>query len=147
MKIIGVDPGGTTGVAVWETTTKRVERHYETTNALTVADLIQRYSSAATPRNKPVVVIEDFIGGGATDVNAAHTLKLVGFFEGFSRWLGLVVVVQAPQIRKSALVAARQHLGHGHHYTDALAHALAYDRIRLKRIRAEEAGKVKRIDG
>jgi len=129
MIVIGVDPGGTTGLArveadgsVTATTAANMDeiRHF-------LDDTLQRVLNKGLQRIDCHVVIEDFIGAGPRNADAINALKLVGFSEGYSRALGFDTTVQAPQTRKAYVGQAREMLSDASiHSVDALAHALSF---------------------
>ena len=125
MIMMSVDPGGTTGIALFE--------NDNLVDAITVPgsdhDKLANVFMHWIPN---VLVIEDFIGNGPRSVEAISTLKLIGMFEGFSILKGTRFVVQQPQKRKPYLLRASTILTKRFespvriHAVDAIAHGLAY---------------------
>ena len=126
--VVGVDPGhGTHGFAVWDTMMSTPVGHFETPHMLEVAAVIYTLSPAIH-----TLVVENFVGHGPRTKQAITTLKMLGFVEGLGLMLGLNTVVQPPQWRKPFVERAGNMIGHEHHYTNALAHALAYVHMRIE---------------
>jgi hypothetical protein len=123
MKILAIDPGLTTGVAHYDSRTGKVLRAFDETSPVRVAEFMELLKRK---REVGVVVLEDVIGQGPRDRYIVRTLKVLGFLEGYGHLLGLEVVLHPPQTRKCMLDKAAKLSGPGMHYTDALAHALAY---------------------
>lgn len=123
MRILAIDPGVTTGVAHYNSRTKRIIAHFQTKNPMEVIEYMERLHKSGTV---DIVVIEDFIGYGRRDAAVIKTIKNLGFFEGFAHALKLEVQIQQPQMRKAFLSRATEMVGAEMHYTDATAHALAF---------------------
>lgn len=134
MKLLGIDPGGTTGIAV--ATYNKRKRHASLTwydQLVGSAELLVDPTRAAELFDKlnkeslDAVVIENFIGGGTRTRHSDYTMKLVGFFAGLCVGLGVPWVLQVPQKRLSYLADARELLPQkDKHAQDALAHVFAY---------------------
>ena len=105
MYILAIDPGGTTGVVGLQDGRIHLLHEYNLKpgrdeslpeTAHLVALLLQGLKAF-----DPVVAIENFIGAGPRSPYAAPTLQLIGFVRGYCRLIGLTVVVQNPQERRS----------------------------------------------
>ncbi len=121
MLILAIDPGVTTGYALYDPNIGQCIDHFQSNVSLQVAEWIHK----AREKTR-VIVIEDFIGQGKRDEHVKITLKNLGLFEGYARILKYEVTLQQPQFRKAFYEAAAKMVGYEMHYTDALAHALAY---------------------
>lgn len=133
MHFVGIDPGGTTGVAVIDCKgnlihSAALKKPLDVTQILDKC--AERYGSEGFQ-----VVIENFIGSGPRSNSMNYTLKLVGFFHLLCEYKGWSNVVQPPQRRKPYLGAARKLLTtskwadwrrNGDHQMDALGHAIGY---------------------
>lgn len=124
MRILGIDPGETSGVALWD-----VDKQ-ELINSTTVksegqAIIAYRWFAANMPYWKSHdIVIENFIGSGPLNKHAHFTIRLIGFLEGsFER-----TYLQVPGARKPFMSRALKLGVHPQHEADALAHALAHER-------------------
>lgn len=131
MLIIAIDPGVTTGVAIWDTTAKAVVFSFEETSAIVVIRRIEdflthKYLTSVDDYDIPIV-IEDFIGAGMRTREATDTLMKLGFFWYYYLYRNARVVKRVPQARNAYKSQARALLPDGHHTVDALAHALAYE--------------------
>lgn len=125
MNVLGFDPGGTLGTALYESST----------GAILLRDFSDPWDAIrefATGRPLDAVVIEDYVGAGVRDGDSIHALKQVGGLAMVFEYLGYEVVVQTPQFRRHMLDVAKALAdklpgGHPpHHSIDALAHVLAY---------------------
>jgi hypothetical protein len=124
MKIAGVDPGGTIGFVHYDADRKSVLRFFEAADIVNVMTTLRQLQ---LDEMLDVVVVEDFIGYGPRDPHIIHTIKVLGATEYLCRFFGIPLVIQAPQQRKAFLKDAGELVGHGHHFTDALAHVLSYE--------------------
>jgi hypothetical protein len=122
MFIVGVDPGITTGLAAFNSTTREVPFWFESTDVIEVTYHIVRLNNMY-PIDR--VVIEDFIGNGMRNPTIVHTIKVLGAFEQLVRILKLDYTIRPPQYRKAFIKEAVGLAGIGAHYIDALAHAMA----------------------
>lgn len=132
--IIAVDPGSKThGFAcidisgATEQEPYNVHDFWETEHMLDIANVIH-----GRKENIHMVIVENFVGNGPRDVHAVRTLKMLGFIEGFCRYFDIPVTIQNPQMRRGFLTSAETIVGGLYHYTDAMAHALAYHHIEVK---------------
>jgi len=130
VKVVGVDPGRTTGLAfVTLTPTSRVLHYADGERDVEhVGRLLLKWSS-----DNPdiVVVVEDFLGAGPRSADSNHTLKVVGFTYYLCQMEGIPSALVPPQARLSSMDDARALAqGRGVHATDATAHALAWARRR-----------------
>jgi hypothetical protein len=124
--VIGIDPGLTTGVAVYDPQKEELIAALAARAWSQVAELLDELREQPT---RKIVVVEDFIGQGPRNENADHTLKTIGFVTGLSLWFGFTVHTQQPQARKRKLPEAKAVLSgtpYGIHIADALAHAMVY---------------------
>lgn len=130
MIVIAIDPGVTTGVAIWDTTAKAVVFSFEDISALAVVQRIDTFldDTCLTDASDPEItlVIEDFIGAGMRTKEATETLTKLGFFWYYYLYRNARVVKRVPQSRNAYKSSARALLPGGHHTVDALAHAIAY---------------------
>lgn len=129
--VIGLDPGESIGVAVLLIDLPRHPQVVYAGEVKNQFEVIPRViASIKTYSSAPVeaVVIEDFIGSGRRDASIVHTLKALGFLEGWYTLRGWTVVLQVPQLRKAFLQDAWQLAGYeaSEHGVDALAHTLSY---------------------
>jgi hypothetical protein len=129
--ILGLDPGVNTGVAcltVGYPNAPVVSRLFATRLPQEVAGYIAEDLLDNTHYPLLAVVIEDFIGYGMRDTSIKTSIMNLGFFRGWCEYLGLIVKVQAPQLRKAFHDQAQQMAGPtaSRHGVDALAHTLAF---------------------
>lgn len=128
--MIGIDPGVNTGFAslAIDLPNPPVLYHaFASKLPLHVAGYISEH--LLDNKHHPIlaVVIEDFVGQGLRDTHVKTSIAHLGFFRLWSEYMGLQVVVQAPQIRKAFLSEAEKLAGHiSRHAVDATAHVLAY---------------------
>jgi len=129
---VGIDPGGTTGIALARVTrSSRALLHVEqTTDVEHVGRLLLKWDSDPDLSGM-FVAIEDFLGAGPRNASSNHTLKVVGFTYHLCQMEGINVALVPPQARMSSLGEARTLVAQGGvHATDAAAHALALARRR-----------------
>ena len=124
MLILGIDPGVTTGLALYDDVqgvllaedTQAPGRVYAILSEFLEKDVEDR-----------AVVVESYVGAGPRTSEAVYTIKMLGFVEFLCQSWGLALFDQAPQQRKHQVAQAKALLPQGpHHAKDALAHALAY---------------------
>jgi len=120
MRVCGIDPGRTTGLVVCDVSGVVIQ-------ALDVRDR-ESLVEFLTTHNPDVLVVEDFLGSGPRSADAIYTLKMLGFIEGCSHYLGMFHVMQPPQWRRAFLDKAQLVFPYHkqRHCKDALAHVLAY---------------------
>jgi hypothetical protein len=121
MLILAVDPGLTTGVAVYDAEHSQLLATLETKDPLKVGSLILGYELFNT-----TVVVENYVGAGPRTAEATHTLQVLGFVRWYAAMLGLPVVVQAPQQRLPYVTRATELAPKTKHAAAALAHAIAF---------------------
>ena len=127
--ILGIDPGGTTGVVKFSTADYKVLgwSHYDTESITEVSDVILKLQ--INHLNNCHVVIEDFVGSGPRSSDMTQTIKMVGFFEHLCTWKKIPYTMQHPQKRLSTIARAHEIKSPtplSSHAIDALAHVLAY---------------------
>lgn len=124
MRILSIDPGITTGVALYDVYTNSV---YVTQTTIP-DELIAIIDKNLAPSD--IVLIENFIGGGYRTSESTYTLKLLGFVEYYSYYVKRIrTFIQTPQTRKAYVGIARDILEQTTrtpHSIDAFAHILAY---------------------
>ena len=122
MKIVAIDPGIHTGVAVVDEHGS-IERTFMTTDQTEVYELI-----AGLIETECMVVIEDFVGAGPRSTEIIFTLKLIGSIAGICYCCNLPLTIQVPQHRLPFVSEATRRVEKttSKHAIDALAHALAY---------------------
>jgi hypothetical protein len=138
MYYVGIDPGHTTGYAVVQDDA-RVGPGVVFTAEIPWEDaynIIATYLKEVRV-HRPIVAVEDFIGGGRRTAYAHEALKVHGFAVGYATILGLEASVQAPQMRlpfiadawtwwrSTAAVQVPAPKRPSKHNIDAMAHALA----------------------
>ena len=128
--IVGIDPGGTTGLARVDASSGDLLECAEAKTTEGIRRSLVPWCS--TNGFDAIVVCEDFIGGGPRNADAIMTLKLIGFCEGVSLLCSAKFVVQQPQVRRAYVEEARRRgVAQGKfergsvHEIDAYAHALA----------------------
>lgn len=129
MQILAIDPGVTTGVAVYDATKNKVLYYFQTMVSGEVIEFIREMRKGIS-----TLVIEDFIGYGRRDKHIIQTVKNLGFYEGYAKLLRYDVTLQQPQMRVAFVPKASEMVGAEMHYTDALAHALAYAYFHAKKV-------------
>ena len=135
--VVGVDPGGTTGLArvyhdaAFQPTLDQVdEAGGEKVPVLQNAVGTMRFIEHVWPR---LVIVEDFNSSGNLSRYGKDTIFLVGYVVGACNEAGIPVVIAQPAQRRSELHSL-QDRGLSTHKTDALAHAMAH-------LRRERRGK------
>jgi len=135
--ILAVDPGGTTGVAIWRP-------HYGIFTALQVPNgrlgFFEWFDScdwAAQSKVDLAIVCEDFIIGAHTLKKTLQVdpLRIIGYLEGWSHILDVPFKLQAPATGKGFGTDTKlKHVGWYTpglpHATDAARHLLTYTRNR-----------------
>jgi len=128
--VIGVDPGGTFGLARVRTDAPEwVIEPGQVTHPLAALDAIKRWHRDAQVMGLDcTVLIEDFNTGGSITKDGAHTLKMCGFLYWSCVNLHIPVLWVQPQNRMIGLPKAKQLLpkNEDRHAADALAHAIAF---------------------
>ena len=133
MKIVGIDPGGTTGLAVVSYNKRRNKYRLECYDQINGYELVyknvpaQDYVKRLLSHQPNLVVIEDFIGGGYRSTDSNDTTKLVGFFVGSAIANGIPAVLQVPKRRRPFVQLAKASIDKRFkHSADAYAHVLYY---------------------
>lgn len=127
MRILGVDPGRTTGVALGEFNNEgELWRHREF--EIMSLDKLVKFIQSINPTK---IVVEDFVGAGPRTKDSNNVHQLIGAVRGTAVILGIPCHVAVPQRRLPFLVPARKLLvksggKQSPHKEDALAHVLAY---------------------
>lgn len=138
MKILGLDPGGTTGMAmvVYNKKKRRATVAWydqvQSYDLLTDYELARAFTERLRKEKLDLIVIENFIGGGARTKHADKTMKLVGFMIGVSAVLGVPWILRVPQQRLPYKKDARECIPlQYNHALDALAHIFSYIKEKL----------------
>ena len=135
MKIVGLDPGQTTGLAVVDYDINREEleltywTQFDCTDWSRQPELARWLAGLLRENDTHVVVIEQFVGGGPRGTYANETLRLVGWFTAIAQLSNSRVLHKVPQARTAFLAKARRFIEFPHknrHATDALAHIFSY---------------------
>lgn len=130
MIILGVDPGGTTGIAVIETNGLRLVDSRQLTQTDTVTYLYDLLVRRSLTYGVDQVAIERFTIAGRTLVRSRQTtaLELIGVTKAMCQIAGVPATLQAPADAKNVWSDRRlQTTGiaaFGKHSRDALRHAL-----------------------
>ena len=129
MRVLGVDPGASCGVALIETEPLSII-HLEQLNGKGIVDTPLCRAGLKNwlvmfPADK--YVCEDYIGAGYRDKWSVLTLKLIGILMGCVE----DITMQVPQARKPLVGTAKEMAEAwmdkpGPHRIDALAHALTF---------------------
>lgn len=139
MRILSIDPGITTGVALYGVD----ENFYTVFQTTSLQEIIWIMDTGLSPTD--IVLIENFIGGGYRTNETTHTLKLLGFVENYAKYIKHAhVVIQTPQTRKAYVKQASDILEKSSgtpHAVDAFAHILAYI-AKEKTIREPDPGSI-----
>ena len=131
MKVLGLDPGVTTGIALLK---YLGEQEFEVIDAAQFRDinsgqmmrsLLDMYARADD------IVIEAFVGSGARDRNINQTLETVGYLKALAYTKGKTPIMHVPSARKPFLEIASKLLkqtikGKERHSVDAAAHAIGH---------------------
>ena len=131
MKVLGLDPGVTTGIAL----IKYLDNgEFEVIDTAQFRDInsgqmmrsLQDFYSRADD-----IVIEAFIGSGARDRNINQTLETVGYLKALAYIKGKTPIMHVPSARKPFLETASTLLhqtikGKERHSVDAAAHAIGH---------------------
>lgn len=125
MRIFGIDPGYTIGVAWYDPDSKDFGAMQ--TKWPQMARLwLQENVTAHAELN--VFLVEDYLSAGHLTKEAKHTVKLVGFFEHYLEYNWSTVKLVPPQKRLSGVSQAVKWASErgieGPHSWDALAHAI-----------------------
>ena len=123
MRILAIDPGVTTGMAVWNTALQQPEQRFELKTHDAVRDMLETLLDGEDYQIERIdcVVVESFVGAGYRTTEAINTIKLWGYIE-----YRYNATCQSPQQRKPYVARARELIPESIHAADALAHALAY---------------------
>lgn len=115
-ELVGVDPGGTTGLV------RLTSQGCQTGEVRGLGDLRRWVSGAA------VVVMEDFLGSGGRGVNYRDPLIVIGAVSLICLEEGVPLVLQSPSspTRRDKELAAR--LVRGRHARSAMAHLICWGR-------------------
>lgn len=122
MKIVSIDPGITTGLAI---------RTREGNIITEAVHSVKHIWNILTSEDKPdVVIYECFNASGQISKYGVRTIEIVGGIIALCSVFGIASVAQAPYRRKPYEKAARDILKlkkHLDHEVDALAHLLAFE--------------------
>lgn len=131
-RIVAVDPGVTTGLAIYDPTLNT----YTTLAIQPVTDVLAVVTLGYNcytdrPTTPTVCVIEDFNTGGAISAHGLHTVRLIGAVEYACDLFDIPLFLQFPGERERCIQDARDLLAHMKpkhmaHDVDALAHLLLY---------------------
>ena len=134
--IVGVDPGGTVGLAWVQTTSPVWDISYgQVKHPLQVLDWIkQKWVHARTLGLDFIVLVEDFNSGGAISRDGAATLKMCGLVYWWCVHERIPVQWVQPQMRMLGLPKAKNLLPkhEQRHACDALAHVIAFEKRRAR---------------
>ena len=129
-KILGIDPGATTGIAMVGINEKRPSiLHVEETKDVTLQSIIKLFEEC------DIVVCEDFLvrpgkaESGAFNWSSMGTLRIIGAASAISGMLGKPFVLQQPSIKPVGYGFSNQKYvpkKKGMHIQDATAHAVYY---------------------
>ena len=152
MKILGLDPGGTTGVSIVTLNQRTGKYRLSSFDQIDGYCLLKRadenpnvtdFIAWLDKTNPDLIVMEDFVGAGKRDYNINQTLKLVGFLFGVFRTLGYPTKLQSPATRvpykgeATKLIKVKPTANR--HAIDATSHILAYVHREIRR--SEDAKK------
>jgi len=125
--ILGVDPGPTSGFAIWA--------NYDFLSsrgdflAESFEEWIEEFKVWALPQGREdmidEVVVEDYVGGGRQSAEGLFTTKLVGVVIALCYEWGLPLTVQTPGVRAPFRPEALESGKLEKHAIDAGAHVLA----------------------
>ncbi len=123
MKILAIDPGGTTGIAYKDTESKGSPDLYVTATAKTPEELTELITPVLD-----LVIIENF-RAQRIDRHGLYTVRLVGGVQVLCAHLKIKLVVQPPIMRRAFIHEARTLVKPNSvvHEVDALAHLLAWE--------------------
>jgi hypothetical protein len=128
MLIFGIDPGVTTGLALYDDPSGVVFAEDTQAPSRVYAALYDLHQDVPDK----AVVVESYVGAGPRTQEAVYTIKVLGFVEFLCQSWGMTYFAQAPQQRKHQVANAERLLPDGpHHAKDALAHALAFCGVEL----------------
>lgn len=121
MQILSIDPGGTTGLALFTD-------GLITTDTLKIAHVMLEINTGAY-READIFLVERFSTGGIISRYGIETVDLVGQIKGWCLAKEKVCLLHAPQYRRGMQDKAELMLGQSRHMVheeDALAHLLVY---------------------
>ena len=131
MIIIGIDPGLTIGMALYDTDDETFDV-FQSTDPVQIMDEIESLHQYYSTEADRVYVIEDYLSAGHMTKEAKYTLEVLGYFKHSLHYADLKVVT--PQRRKPFVKKAAEMLGGGMELErdkdvkdglSALAHCLA----------------------
>ena len=125
MRLIGIDPGRTIGMAYVRFTDGTAQHAH----GADFQDPIACYRMCTSKNPETVVfVIEQYYGSGLQSRDGEHTLRVYGYLLWRLQEEGLTVVPRSPQSRLHMLDEASKWYPKyvDRHKRDALAHALSY---------------------
>jgi len=117
---MGVDPGKTTGIAVFNES--KLLFTCEAKNAATVIKLINQY-------RPQTIVMEDFFVRRGKPADYKAPIKLIGVIEYHCMSRDILIVMQSPSILRLALKFVPKD-AYGPHERSAIAHVMYYLKIR-----------------
>ena len=121
MRIIGIDPGVTTGFAIY-IKTKEGQDGFSVRTFIDINDLID----AIIGWKPDLTIIEDFNSSGFLNKERKITIMTIGAVLATTRFINRPVIKHAPQHRRAYLDKARSmYPSASIHSIDALAHVLA----------------------
>lgn len=140
MIILGVDPGGTTGLVLWSTETERVKFNAQLDFDATCDSLEMLVTAADVCAVERFVISNRTITGSRSGTNDA--INLIGVCRYLCRKNGVPMHQQAPADAKAAFndsvlrnISVYNQVTGGH-ARDALRHALLLDR-KLRRLKTD----------
>jgi hypothetical protein len=127
MKLLAVDPGRTTGVAIFSLDPATHIYEFATNTYSDHTEVWSLFNSSIA-----AVICEQFSSAGRQmSGHGLHTVRLIGSLEHACWMHKILFVTQPPQLRKAQLHQSVKLLGkYVEHRSDALAHLLAFMRAR-----------------
>jgi len=105
MLVLGIDPGVTTGIALYDDESSSVVYAKDVQSPVIVYEVLQTFLEETV--TDKAIIIESYVGAGPRTQEAVHTIKMVGFVEFLCQSWGLTLFSQAPQQRKHQLATRR----------------------------------------
>ena len=128
-RILGLDPGVTTGVALLK---YLGDAQFECIDTIEIRNVTQGNLNRCLNdfiARADEIVIEAFVGSGMRDRNITQTLETVGWLKALAYHDGKPPIMHVPAARRPYIEVARDIVGRRplqKHATDAAAHAVAH---------------------